>query len=64
VFRQDDKMQCLLHVTKLHQRLLDRQELRVIGSVVLFCGTQIPGEEGEGLPDDFARCLRTCLKRP
>jgi hypothetical protein len=49
VFRQDDEMQCLLHVTKLPQRLVDRQDFRVVGTVFLFCRTQFPGEEGEGL---------------
>jgi hypothetical protein len=55
-------MQCLLHVRKLPQRLVDRQELRVVGTLFLFCGTQIPGEEGEGQPDDFRPLLEDVVE--
>jgi len=51
VVRQDGEMPGLQHVTEVPHGLVDRQEPPVLRTVFLVCGAQLPGEEGEGLPD-------------
>jgi len=51
VVRQYGEMPGLHHVTKVPHRLVNRQEVPVVGTVFLLCRAQFPGEEGEGLPD-------------
>jgi hypothetical protein len=48
---EDGKMSGLQHVPKVPHGIIYRQELHVICAVLLLCWTQLPGEEGEGLPD-------------
>ena len=48
---QDGEMPGLQHVTEVPHGLIDRQELPVVSTVLMLCRAQLPGEEGEGLPD-------------
>ena len=59
VVRQDGEVSSLQHVTEVPHGLIDHQELPVVTTVFLLCGPQLPGEEGEGLPDVLTRCWRT-----
>jgi len=51
VVRQDGEMPGLRHVKEVPQNLVDCQKLPVVGTLFLLCRAELPGEEGEGLPD-------------
>jgi hypothetical protein len=42
---------CLQHLAKVSHSLIYRQELPVVCTVFLLRRTELPGKEGEGLPD-------------
>jgi hypothetical protein len=51
VVRQDGEVTGLQDVAKMSNSPVYRQELPVVCAVFLLRRTELPGEEGEGLPD-------------
>jgi hypothetical protein len=51
VIRQDREMPVLQHVTEVPHGLVDCHELPVLRAEFLLSWAQVPGEEGERLPD-------------
>jgi hypothetical protein len=39
------------HMAEVSHSFVNRQELSVVSAVFSLCGTELPGEECEGLPD-------------
>ena len=56
---QDGEMSVFQHVTEIPYRLVDSQELPVVGTIILVSRAQFPGEEGKGLQKCSKHCCRT-----
>jgi hypothetical protein len=47
---ENDEVVGLQYVAEMFHRLVDRQQLPVVGAILLLSGAVLPGEECEGLP--------------